>query len=110
MRVLISSEGTHDPPGTYMVVDDHGFVLDLSAVGPPLVDPTISRVTWDLQLDGATMREGGTIFRPGSKPQVFWDQALLKPYLDAFEAKRAKLFAADAPMPQPPAHAGRLTG
>lgn len=95
MQVLISAEGEHDPKGHHlMVVDCYGFLIDLSGVQGSLVDPTITRVTWGMQLDGTTLREGGIIYRQDGHQQHFWDRALLQPYLDAYEARRVELDAA----------------
>lgn len=96
MQVLISAEGSHtDGNGTSiphtMVVDNHLLPIDLTNVPGTLVDPTILRVTWGLQTDGTKLREGGTILRQGGGWQLFWDIALLRPYLDAFEARKAEL-------------------
>lgn len=98
MQVLISAEGNNtDSAGARiphtMVVDKHLIPMDLTAVAGTLVDPTIARVTWGLQLDGAVQREGGTIHRRDGSRQAFWDLAVLRPYLDAFEARKAELAA-----------------
>ena len=97
MRLTISAEHRHTdsagkPIPHTMVVDDHLIPMDLSGVGT-LVDPTITRVTWGLQLDGANLREGGTILRQDGGRQLFWDISPLRPYLDAFEARKAELLA-----------------
>lgn len=96
MDVLISAEGNHtDSAGVRiphtMVVNDHLLALDLTGVAGTLVDPAITRVTWGIQADGTVMREGGTIHRRDGGRQVFWDRALLEPYLAAFEARKAAL-------------------
>lgn len=92
MRVLISSEGSHDPPGHLMVVagleglpaGDHALVLDLSKCGGTLVDPTIVKATWGMVLDGATWREGGIIVRLDGSQQRFYEVEPLMPYLAAW--------------------------
>lgn len=99
MRVLISADGSSmDGDGVsiphLVVVDNHLLPMDLSGVVGTLVDPTIARVTWGLQIDGTETREGGAIFRRDGSRQLFWDKALLQPYLDAFEARKAELLAA----------------
>jgi hypothetical protein len=38
-------------------------------------------------------RQGGTIFRRDGGRQTFFEQALLKPYLDAYKARKAVLMA-----------------
>lgn len=96
MTVLIDGEQKHtDGDGAtnrhYMVVDGHGFLVDLSQIVGSLVDPTIRSVTWGLQIDGNTMRRGGTITRHDGSKQLFWDNKLLKPYLDAWRLKRDEL-------------------
>jgi len=97
MRVLISAEHGHlDSAGApiphTMVVDDHLLPMDLTSIpGGTLVDPTITRVTWGLQLDGAVLRDGGTIIRQNGGRQLFWDSAPLQPYLQAFAARKAAL-------------------
>lgn len=96
MSVVISNEGEHEPTGLhYMVVDNHGLLVDLSKIAGTLIDPTISRVTWGLQRDGGQMREGGTIIRQDGSKQLFWDSELLKPYLDAWRMKRDELLPKD---------------
>jgi hypothetical protein len=92
MRVLISSEGENEPAGqTYMVVDGHGFLIDLSGVHGTLVDPTILRVEWGPSVISGQPQECGFITRRGVPPQPFFDKDLLKPYLDAWRARRADL-------------------
>jgi len=92
MRVLISAEGGHDPVDHhYMVVDGHGFLVDLSKIAGRLLDPTILRVSWGPQLDNGEMRNGGCIVRQDGTKQLFWDPELLKPYLDAWRLKREQL-------------------
>lgn len=95
MRVLISAEGSHEPPGQhYMAVDNHGLLLDLSAVTGSLVDPTIVKVEWGQVVIGGDLREGGTITRQDGGRQTFFDREALKPYLDAWRAKKAELLPA----------------
>src|SRR5262245_17748968 len=99
MTVLIDASGAHldgdgkpHPVGTvYMVVDSHGLLVDLSKISGTLVDPTITSVTWGPQLDGTNMRHGGCILRQDGGRQLFWDSELLKPYLDAWRARRDEL-------------------
>jgi len=99
MRVRIDGTGEHrDPDGNpypdgwvFMTVDNHGFMVDLSKIEGTLVDPTILAVTWGPQLNGADMRDGGCIIRQDGTKQVFWDDALLKPYLDAWRLRRREL-------------------
>lgn len=92
MRVLISAEGSHEPAGQhYMVVDNHGLLLDLAAVQGALHDPTTARATWGSVVMGGEMREGGQIvMRDGSK-RAFFDRTALAPYLAAYKAKRDEL-------------------
>jgi hypothetical protein len=66
-----------------MVVDNHGFMVDLSEIEGTLLDSTIHAVTWGPMRDGVEMREGGSIIRQDGSRQLFWDPELLKPYLDA---------------------------
>lgn len=104
MRVRIDATGDHldesgnpHPPGwVYMVVDNHGFMLDLSGIAGTLVDPTITAVTWGPQRDGADMRDGGCIIRQDGTQQLFWDSELLKPYLDAWRLRRQELLGTEA--------------
>lgn len=92
MRVLISAEGDHSPKDhQYMVVDNHGILIDLSKVDGNLIDPTISRVEWGMRADGNVQREGGVIVRRDGGQQKFWDKAVLEPYLEAYYARRAEL-------------------
>lgn len=93
MRALISA-GDHDPKGHHhMVVDGHGLLLDLSGVQTPfpLHDPTIVQTEWTLVQDGTRSRPGGIITRQDGSKQVFYDEALLAPYLAAYRARRAQL-------------------
>lgn len=105
MRVRIDATGEHTdehgqpyPDGwVFMVVDNHGFMVDLSEIEGTLVDPTIKAVTWGPLRDGVEMREGGAIIRQGgAKPQLFWDPELLKPYLDAWRLRREELLGTPA--------------
>jgi hypothetical protein len=99
MQVRIDATGKHlDPSGkpypagwVFMTVDHHGFMVDLSKIEGTLVDPTISAVTWGPLRDGADMRYGGCIIRQDGTQQLFWDDALLKPYLDAWRLRRHEL-------------------
>lgn len=92
MRVLISAEGDHDPKGQhYMVVDGVGFLIDLSGVQGTLADPTILKTEWGPTIIGGEQRQGGNIFRKDGGRQPFFDEGLLKPYLDAYKARKAKL-------------------
>lgn len=94
MRVLISGEGNHEPAGQhYMSVDNHGFLIDLSEVQGTLHDPTIARAEWGKVIEQGQPRDGGTIVQRDGHRQRFFDQALLKPYLDAYAAQRARLEA-----------------
>jgi hypothetical protein len=91
-----ASTSTHPaspyPDGwVFMTVDNHGFLVDLSKIEGTLVDPTISAVTWGPELDGADMRDGGCIIRQDGTKQLFWDDALLKPYLYAWRLRRQEL-------------------
>lgn len=95
MRVLISAEGAHEPAGQhYMVVDNHGFLIDLAGVRGTLVDPTILRAEWGPVMTPGGPREGGVIVRKDGSKQPFSNRDLLKPYLDAWRARRAALDAA----------------
>lgn len=97
MRVLISAEGNHEPAGHhYMVVDNHGFLVDLSNVMGTLTDPTIKRVEWVPTVAAGQVREGGAIVRADGSRQQFWDASLLKPYLDAWTRRRVELAAPSA--------------
>lgn len=92
MRVLISAEGNHEPKGHhYMVVDGHGFLVDLSKVEGTLVDPVILRVEWGPMRDGNVPRDGGVITRRDGSQQAFWDMRLLEPYLAAYNLKKIEL-------------------
>ena len=94
MRVLISAEGQHDPPGQYMVVDGHGLLIDLTGVAGTLVDPTILRVEWGPSVITGQPQEAGIITRRGeARQQPFYDKALLTPYINAFRARLAVLTA-----------------
>lgn len=103
MRVLISAEGDHLGPdgepvsaGTVrMQVDGHSFLIDLSGVRGTLVDPTILRVEWGPAVISGQPQECGFITRRGVPPQPFFDKDLLKPYLDAWRARRAELLPQD---------------
>jgi len=53
-------------------------------------------VIWGPQLDGADMRDGGCIIRQDRATQLFWDDALLKPYLDAWRLCRHELLGLPA--------------
>lgn len=100
MKVLITAEGNHEPKGHhFMVVDKHGVLLDLSNVQGSLHDPTIAKVTWGLIQDGRQIREGGVITRVDGHRQVFFDQAPLAPYLEAYRARRAQI---ETPAPAEP--------
>lgn len=95
MRVLISAEGEHEPAGHhYMVVDNHGLLVDLSNVLGALHDPTIRRVEWGQVQDGVQIRDGGTIIRQDGHRQLFFDLKALDPYLAAYKAKLDELTAA----------------
>lgn len=76
-----------------MMVDNHGFLIDLSGIKGTLVDPTILQVEWGMLGRGGETREGGLITRQDGSKQPFFDKALLKPYLDAWTARRAELLA-----------------
>lgn len=107
MNVLISASGKHlDAAGArvphWMVVDNHGLLLDLSGVLGNLVDPTITAVTWGLQRDGNDLREGGTIVRQDGHRQAFWDRGLIEPYLKAWKAKKAEIEVDPRLRPNPP--------
>lgn len=104
MNVLISAEGDHDPKGLlYMQVDRHGFLIDLSTVVGNLVEPTIKRVEWGPVIVDGGLREGGTIVRLDGGRQTFFDQGLLKPYLDAWRARKAGFDAVTAELAKAPA-------
>jgi hypothetical protein len=107
MRVLISARKGHESPDPfthYVAVQRdgapgmRGCLVDLtglqhSIVNPDsFVDPTITEVTWGLVTEpdgrgGFRSIEGGRIVRADSGVQSFFDPALLKPYLDAFEVR-----------------------
>ena len=106
MRVLISNEGDHEPKGTYMVVDSHGLMVDLSKIAGQLLDRSVTRITWEPQIVNGESTEGGAIYRQDGGRQVFWDRDLLKPYLDAYQARKVELLAQS----QPPFEAGPAQG
>jgi hypothetical protein len=91
MRLSITNDGKNDLP--YMVVDGHGFLLDLSAVHGTMVDKTIYAVEWGLGVFSGEAREFGVITRQDGTKQTFFDFNLLKPYIDAWRAKKADLAA-----------------
>lgn len=87
MRMLISAEGEHDPPGRHLVMlDNQQTLVDLSQVRGTLHDPTIARATWGLVSNGTETREGGQITMFDGTGRTFFDRGLLKPYIDAFHA------------------------
>lgn len=97
MRVLISGIGDHDPKDHhYMLVENHGFLIDLRGVKGTLVDPAITQVEWDVLHKNGERREGGVITRRDGTKQTFFDKALIQPYIDAWKAKKAQL---EAPAP-----------
>lgn len=92
MRVLISAEGNHEPAGQhYMVVDNHGFLVDLSRVTGTLHDPTILRSEWGPIVTPGGFVDAGVITRQDGGKQPFYGKDLLKPYLDAWKARKAVL-------------------
>lgn len=98
MQVLISAEGEHeDSDGNKglhrMQVDNHSLLIDLSKVRGALADRTILRVDWGHRIIGGAAGEGGTITLRDGSTRPFADKAALKPYLDAFKARRAELDA-----------------
>lgn len=91
MRVLISAEGSHDPEGLHhIIVDGFGLLLDLNGIGS-LVDPTIRRVEWGPNMLENGSREGGIITRTDGHRTPFQDRGALKPYLAAFEKRKAEI-------------------
>jgi hypothetical protein len=105
MRLSISCEGAHDCADNpnarwHMVVDGHGFLIDLdnvrnSIVDPgSLTDPSVRRVEWGPVRQGGEVREGGVITRQDGSQQTFFDRHLLNPYLALYEKRKAELAAA----------------
>lgn len=90
MRLLISAEGEHDPPGHHIVVGNFGLLLDLNGLGS-LVDATIRRVEWGPNMLENGSREGGIITRTDGHRTPFQDRGALKPYLAAFEKRKAEI-------------------
>jgi hypothetical protein len=94
MRIMISADGDHEPKGLlYMVVDGNGFLIDLSGVQGTLVDPTIKRVEWGPTVINNEGRDAGTIVRQDDTQQTFFDFDLIRPYVDAFNVRRAALMS-----------------
>lgn len=95
MRVHIENAAKNDPPLPWMEVDNHRLMVDLSKAGGelPVTDPTVLRVTWAPVTVNGEQRECGAITRQDGTIQRFWDRTLLKPYLAAFEARKAELGA-----------------
>lgn len=96
-RVLISTEGEHDPPHHHMVVDGHGILIDLSPLGGLGADPSITRITWGpMVMPDGTVRDGGQVFRRGGVRQTtdtqrFFDLEQLRPFIEAHAARRKAL-------------------
>lgn len=94
MRISITNGAGNDPPHHYMVVDGVGMLVDLAGVSGSLVDPSIASVTWGPVLNNGAAREAGVITRQDGSLRSFFDKAALKPYLAAYEARKAELLAA----------------
>jgi hypothetical protein len=83
----------NDPPHAMMVVDRHLLSLDLTKVqGQLWDDPTTARVVWGLRTDDG--RTYGRVYLKAGGVRNFFDADLLKPYLAAYEAKKAALHPA----------------
>ena len=97
MRVMIDALGQHEPDLHLMIVDNNALLLDLdglrhSAIDPgSLTDPTVARVTWGPVVRNGSMTEAGEITLVDGTRRTFFDKQLLKPYLAAFEARRAEV-------------------
>ena len=95
--MLINAPDEHNPGMHYMVVDNHGLLVDLrnmrnSAVDPSsLTDPTVAQVTWGPSIRDGEMSESGTVTLVDGTRRTFFDKVLLRPYLAAFEARRRDL-------------------
>jgi hypothetical protein len=78
--------GAHIPPHAFMVVDGYGLQVDLSNVVGELWDQeTTARVDWGLR-DTSNKVFGRVILKNG-QGRPFYDIALMKPYLIAYEAR-----------------------
>lgn len=94
MRLTITNSGKQEPAHmTLMVVDDHALLVDLNGVGS-LVDPTIARVEWGPSAH--TGKEFGAIVSKDGHMQPFFEKNVLKPYLAAYDAQKAKVLGKSA--------------
>ena len=59
MRVVIDNTGNHEPPGSSMVVDGHGMLVDLSPLGGLFADKSVSRIEWQPVLERGNAIERG---------------------------------------------------
>ena len=93
MRVVILA-GDHDPRWmTYIAVDNHGTLVDLSNVKGPLADASIQRTEWRPGVDNV---EYGSIYYRDGHVQTFHDRSVVDPYIAAFRARVAELQAQSA--------------
>ena len=95
MKVTITS-GDHDPPHSFVVVDNHGLLVDLSGLGGMFIDKSIAAIEWRPVLEGETTRDRGDISRKGgieqtSYTQRFYDFAVLQPALDLYNKRKREL-------------------
>lgn len=79
--------GAHIPPHAFMVVDGYGLQVDLSDVVGELWDAaTTSRVEWGI-VHAGTGKVFGRVHLKNGQGRTFYDIALMKPYLIAYEAR-----------------------
>lgn len=95
MKVSIYS-GEHEPAHSYMVVDNHGLLVDLSSLGGMFVDKSIQAIEWRPVLEHETLRDRGDISRKGgveqtSHTQRFYDFSVLQPALDLYNKRKQEL-------------------
>lgn len=89
-QIEIHHGANNDPPHAMMVVNRHLVSLDLSKVPGQLWDePTVAKVLWGLRTDDG--RIYGRVFLKAGGARNFFEKDLLKPYLAAYEARKAEL-------------------
>lgn len=112
MRLEINCGGCHVPAHHHMIVDNHGVLVDLSAVrGGALDNPDVVKLEWDDALPRVDPRyaPGHMTVRPAGAVDVarapFWDYGQIEPYLQAYHQRRDEIQAASAFDPRAEAEA-----
>lgn len=100
MRISINASGAHEDATLgrccYMVVDNHGVLVDLKGLPGPLSNPDVLGIEWGMISDegqeyGYLTRSSGTAAAPAVRAEKISGIEVLQPYIAAYNARMAQV-------------------